>query len=153
MLQLHSAHKHQRHSLLSIVVASLLTLALYTQALAVSLPIPPPPTVGMSAEHLAQIDQVVQQSIERKETPGAVVLVGRRGRVVWRKAYGARAVEPTREQMTVDTIFDLASLTKIVATATSVMILIERGQVRLNDPLVRYLPEMKGAGGGQVTIE
>src|SRR5438067_882992 len=153
MLHLRSAHNDQRYSLLRTVVASLLILALYTQSPAVSLPVAQPAAVGMSAERLAQIDQVVQQAIERKETPGAVVLVGRRGRVVWRKAYGARAVEPAREQMTADTIFDLASLTKIVATATSVMILIERGQVRLNDPLVRYLPEVKGEGREQITIE
>jgi uncharacterized protein YbbC (DUF1343 family)/CubicO group peptidase (beta-lactamase class C family) len=107
----------------------------------------------MSAEHLAQIDQVVQQSIERKEMPGAVVLVARRGRVVWRKAYGARAVEPAREGMTTDTIFDCASLTKIVATATSIMILVERGQVRLNDALARYIPDVKGEGREQITIE
>jgi uncharacterized protein YbbC (DUF1343 family)/CubicO group peptidase (beta-lactamase class C family) len=107
----------------------------------------------MSAERLAQIDQVVAQAVERKELPGAVVLVGRRGRVVWRKAYGARAVEPAREAMTPETIFDVASLTKIVATATSVMILVERGQVRLNDAITRYLPEVKGEGREQVTVE
>ncbi|PYS89346.1 MAG: hypothetical protein DMF64_18095 [Acidobacteria bacterium] len=135
------------------IATSLLLLTIVTPTLAATLPTAQPATVGMSAERLAQIDQVVQQAIERKETPGAVVLVGRRGRVVWRRAYGARAVEPAREGMTTDTIFDLASLTKIVATATSIMILVERGQVRLNDPLVRYLPEMKGAGGEQVTIE
>src|SRR2546423_14571925 len=127
------------------LVALSLALIVCAQAWAATLPSAQPSAVGMSAERLAQIDQVVAQSIERKETPGAVVLVGRRGRVVWRKAYGARAVEPAREGMTADTIFDVASLTKIVATATSIMILIERGQVRLNDPLVRYLPEMKGA--------
>ena len=153
MLHLRSAHTKQRNSFLRTAVAPLLTFVIYAQALAVSLPVAQPASVGMSAEHLAQIDQVVAQSIERKETPGAVVLVGRRGRVVWRKAYGARAVEPAREGMTADTIFDLASLTKIVATATSVMILVERGQVRLNDPLVRYLPEVKGEGREQVTIE
>src|ERR1041384_317712 len=133
------------------IATSFLLLTFVTQILAATLPVAQPATVGMAAERLAQIDQVVQQAIERKETPGAGGLVGRRGRVVWRKAYGARAVEPAREQMTKDTIFDLASLTKIVATATSIMILIERGQVRLNDPLVRYLPEMKGASGEQVT--
>jgi len=63
------------------------------------------------------MDVVIQQSIEKHELPGAVVLVARHGRVVWRKAYGARAVEPQREAMTTNTIFDLASLTKIVATA------------------------------------
>ena len=132
---------------------TVLTLAVSAQVWAATLPVAQPAAVGMSAERLAQIDQVVQQSIERKETPGAVVLAARRGRVVWRKAYGARAVEPAREQMTADTIFDCASLTKIVATATSIMILVERGQVRLNDNLVRYIPEVRGDGREQITIE
>src|SRR5437763_6169044 len=91
------------------IATSLLLLTLVTPTLAATLPTAQPATVGMSAERLAQIDQVVQQAIERKETPGAVVLVGRRGRVVWRRAYGARAVEPAREGMTTDTIFDLRS--------------------------------------------
>src|SRR6266581_7539137 len=73
--------------------------------------------LGVSAERLARIDGIIKESIDKKELPGAVVLVGHRGRVVWRKAYGARAIEPQREPMTLDTIFDLASLTKIVATA------------------------------------
>jgi uncharacterized protein YbbC (DUF1343 family)/CubicO group peptidase (beta-lactamase class C family) len=79
--------------------------------------------------------------------------VGRHGKVVWRKAYGARAVEPQREEMTADTIFDLASLTKVVATTTSIMILIEQGKVRLSDPIVQFIPEMKGEGRDAVTIE
>ncbi len=118
-----------------------------------NLPASAPASVGMSAERLARIDAAVEESIARKETPGAVVLVGRRGRVVWRKAYGARAVEPARETMTTDTIFDAASLTKVVATATSIMILVERGQVRLSDPLSRHLPEMKEGGREHITIE
>ena len=69
------------------------------------------------------------------------MLAGHRGRVVWRKAYGSRAVEPQREAMTADTIFDLASLTKVVATATSIMILVERGKVRLNDPVSNSFPK------------
>lgn len=107
----------------------------------------------MSAARLAEMDAVINESIARHELPGAVVVVGRRGRVVWHKSYGARAVEPQREGMTTETIFDLASLTKIVATATSVMILIERGKVRLSDPLSRYIPEFKGEGRDRVTIE
>ncbi len=99
------------------------------------------------------MDNVIQQAIARHETPGAVVLVARRGRVVWRKAYGARAVAPAREEMTTDTIFDLASLTKVVATATSIMILVERGLVRLNDPVTHYIPELQGEGRERVTVE
>ncbi|MFN2481674.1 MAG: serine hydrolase, partial [Pyrinomonadaceae bacterium] len=118
-----------------------------------ALPQAAPSSVGMSAARLAEVDAVVGQSIARKETPGAVVLVGRKGRVAWRKSYGARAVEPAREAMTADTVFDLASLTKVVATATSVMILVERGAVRLGDPLSRFIPEFKGEGRDRVTIE
>jgi uncharacterized protein YbbC (DUF1343 family)/CubicO group peptidase (beta-lactamase class C family) len=112
-----------------------------------------PDSVGMSAERLAKIDEAVLASIERKETPGAVVLVGRRGHVVYRKAFGDRALEPRREPMTVDTIFDLASLTKIVATATSIMILVERGKVSLADPVALYIPEFAKNGKERVTLE
>jgi len=107
----------------------------------------------MSAERLAQIDSVVAEAIAKHELPGAVVLIARQGRIVWRKAYGFRALEPQREPMTTDTIFDLASLTKIVATATSIMILVERGQVRLTDSVTRYIPELKGENREQITIE
>jgi len=113
----------------------------------------PSRSTGISIERLARIDPIVAESIKNKELPGAVVLVGHHGRIVWRKAYGARAVEPQREAMTTDTIFDLASLTKIVATATSIMILIERGEVRLADPVVKFIPEMKGGGRDAITVE
>jgi uncharacterized protein YbbC (DUF1343 family)/CubicO group peptidase (beta-lactamase class C family) len=128
-------------------------LAFAHQAVSIQLPSSPPVAVGMSAERLARMDQVIQASIEKKELPGAVVLVVRHGRVAWRKAYGSRAVEPQREAMTADTIFDLASLTKIVATATSIMILIEEGKVRLSDPVIQFIPEMKGGGRDAITIE
>src|SRR6185295_1637156 len=98
-------------------------------------------------------DSIIQQAIQKKELPGAVVFVGHHGRIVWQKAYGARAVEPQREPMTTNTIFDLASLTKIVATATSIMILIERGEIRLSDPVIKFIPEMKGEGRDAITIE
>src|SRR5437588_318021 len=133
--------------------AVLLSLALVANALAATLPAVQPAKVAMSAERLAFIDAAVNEGIEKKETPGAVVLVARRGGVVWRKAYGARAIVPQREAMTADTIFDLASLTKIVATATSVMILVERGKLRLNDPVSLYIPELKGEGREEITIE
>jgi uncharacterized protein YbbC (DUF1343 family)/CubicO group peptidase (beta-lactamase class C family) len=99
------------------------------------------------------MDNVIQEAINQHKLPGAVVLVSRKGKVVWKKAYGARAIEPTRESMTVDTIFDLASLTKVVATATSIMILVERGKVRLDDPVSVYIPELKGEGRDRITIE
>ena len=107
----------------------------------------------MASERLGFIDAAVNDAVGRRETPGAVVLVARRGGVVWRKAYGSRALAPGREAMTADTVFDLASLTKVVATATSVMILVERGKVRLGDPVSLYIPELKGEGREKVTIE
>src|SRR5882672_10133015 len=134
-----------------LVCLAILTFA--HQAISIQLPSGSPATVGLSGERLARMDQIILASIEKKELPGAVVLVARHGRIAWRKAYGSRAVEPRREAMTLDTIFDLASLTKIVATATSIMILVEQGKVRLNDPLVQFMPEMKGAGRDAITIE
>jgi uncharacterized protein YbbC (DUF1343 family)/CubicO group peptidase (beta-lactamase class C family) len=134
------------------IVVLLLVLSAFQQAFA-QLPPASPTAVGMSAERLSRIDAVIRAAIENKELPGAVVLVARHGRIVWRKAYGARAVEPRREAMTMDSIFDLASLTKIVTTATSIMMLVEQGKVRLADPVVQFIPEMKGEGRDAITIE
>src|SRR5687768_8492107 len=133
--------------------ALLLALACVPQTFAATLPAVSPEKVGMSAEHLAYIDAAVAEAIARKELPGAVVLVARRGGVVWRKAYGARALVPQREEMTADTIFDVASLTKVVATATSVLILVERGKLRLNDPVSKHIPELKGEDREKITVE
>jgi uncharacterized protein YbbC (DUF1343 family)/CubicO group peptidase (beta-lactamase class C family) len=128
-------------------------LALVASAVGSTLPSVQPSKVSVDAARLAFIDAAVNDAIAKKETPGAVVLVARRGGVVWRKAYGSRAVVPQREAMTTDTIFDLASLTKIVATATSIMILVERGKIRLEDSVSRYIPELKGEGREKITIE
>ena len=83
--------------------------------------------------------------------PGGVLLVGHDGKIVHRKAYGQRALVPSREAMTVDTIFDLASLTKVVATTPAVMKLFEQGKIRLIDPVTAYLPEFQG-GKSEITI-
>ncbi|HYN40851.1 MAG TPA: serine hydrolase, partial [Thermoanaerobaculia bacterium] len=115
----------------------------------------PPESVGLSTARLGRIDEVISRSIAKKEIPGAVVLVGRHGKVAFRKAYGHRTLAPSVEPMTVDTAFDLASLTKPVATASAVMTLVEEGRVRLGDAVVAYLPAF-GAGGGErekVTVE
>ncbi|MEO8189793.1 MAG: exo-beta-N-acetylmuramidase NamZ domain-containing protein [Acidobacteriota bacterium] len=104
---------------------------------------------------LARIDGAVSEAIAAHELPGAVVLVGRGERVVYRKALGDRAVEPVREPMTADTVFDIASLTKCVATAPSILILVEEGKIRLGDPVTRYIPEFSAGGGerSKVTVE
>jgi len=106
-----------------------------------------PAEAGLDSGRLAAIDSVVAEGLNAKKMPGCVVLVARHGKVVHFKAYGKRAVEPTEETMTKDTIFDAASITKPVATATSVMHLVERGAIRLGDRLAdhipNYLPEVK----------
>ena len=81
-----------------------------------------------------------------------MLIVGHDGAVIYRKAYGERALEPRREAMTLDTIFDLASLTKVIATTTAVMQLVERGEVRLNDPVAKYLPEFAQNGKDDITV-
>ena len=81
----------------------------------------------------------MDDAVAKGNIPGGVVLIGHNGSVVYRKAFRMRSLEPTREPMTVDTIFDLASLTKCIATTTAVMQLLEEGRVRLNDPVAAYL--------------
>jgi uncharacterized protein YbbC (DUF1343 family)/CubicO group peptidase (beta-lactamase class C family) len=101
---------------------------------------------------LAVLDTVVQDAIHAGQIPGAVVLVWHNGQVLYRKAFGYRALEPRRELMTVDTVFDLASLTKVVATTTAVMQLVEKGEVRLNDPVAKYIAEFAQNGKEDVTV-
>ena len=128
-------------------------ILLVAQTAVGQLPSARPASVAVSSARLAQLDAVIDAEIAQHHLPGAVVLVGRKGRIIWNKSYGSRAVEPAREPMTVDTIFDLASLTKIVATATSILILVERGKVRLAAPVSTYIPELKGEGRETITIE
>src|SRR5215218_9859849 len=87
-----------------------LALLLFAHTAFAQLPIVRPESVSLSSAKLAQMDAVIAEEIANKKLPGAVVLVGRKGQIVWRKSYGDRAVEPAREAMTPDTIFDLASL-------------------------------------------
>ncbi len=104
------------------------------------------------ATAFADVDQIMNAAVARATIPGGVVLVGHDGRVVYRKAFGMRSLEPVREAMTVDTIFDLASMTKCIATATSVMKLVEQGRIRLNDPVAAYLPEFARNGKENITL-
>jgi len=105
-----------------------------------------------TAVHLTAVDAIIEQAIHDATIPGAVLIVGHNGRVVYRKAYGSRALEPRRDGMTLDTIFDLASLTKVVATTPAVMQLVEQGKVRLNDPVAKYLPEFAQNGKEDITV-
>jgi uncharacterized protein YbbC (DUF1343 family)/CubicO group peptidase (beta-lactamase class C family) len=92
----------------------------------------------------AAVDEQIDQAVHSGLIPGAVLVIGHAGAVVYRKAYGERALIPSHEPMTVDTIFDAASLTKVVATTPSLMKLFEQGKLRIDDPVTRYLPEFQG---------
>jgi uncharacterized protein YbbC (DUF1343 family)/CubicO group peptidase (beta-lactamase class C family) len=105
-----------------------------------------------AAPNLNVLDSIVQTSIQKHDMPGAVLLVGHDGQVVYRKAFGNRSLEPKVEPMTVDTIFDMASLTKVIATTTAVMQLEEQGKIRMNDPVVKYIPEFGQNGKGDITV-
>lgn len=107
---------------------------------------------GVDAARLAEIDQIVAKGIADGRMPGAVVVVGRGDTVLFEKAYGQRAVAPLAEPMTLDTVFDMASLTKVVATTTAVMQLVERGVVRLTDPVAAWVPGFEKFGKGGITI-
>src|ERR1041385_3694600 len=116
-----------------------------------SAPVPTKESVAAAAVHLSGVDSVIQQAIA-DGVPGAVLVVGHDGKVIYRKAYGNRALEPAREAMTIDTVFDLASLTKVIATTTAVMQLVEQGKVRMNDPVAKYLPEFAQNGKDDITV-
>lgn len=111
-----------------------------------------PPAAAPAAHRFAALDSVMQDAVDRHMIPGGVLLVGHNGRVVYRKAFGSRSLEPTREAMTADTIFDLASLTKCIATTTAMMQLVQEGKVRLNDPVAAYLPDFAQNGKAHITV-
>jgi CubicO group peptidase (beta-lactamase class C family) len=113
------------------------------------------PQLGWSDEATSFEDQVatiVEQGINEGEMPGAVVVVADQKQVLYQRAFGDRQVEPHRVPMTLNTVFDLASLTKPIATATSVMCLVQAGKVEVDEPVCRYLPEFTGHGKESITV-
>ena len=104
------------------------------------------------ASQFAPVDAAIRTAIVEHQIPGAVLVIGHNSRIVYRKAYGYRSLEPRRETMTADTIFDIASLTKVVATTLCVMRMIQYGQVRADDPVARYIPEFAVNGKGDITV-
>ena len=103
-------------------------------------------------ERLAGIPPIVEGAIRAGQIPGAVILVGHRGKIVFRQAFGWRTYEPRREPMSRDTLFDIASLTKVVATAPAILQLVERGKLSLDDPAVKPWPKFKGHGKEGITV-
>lgn len=141
---------HSRKLKFLITIAS---LAFHPASSPAALPEAPAEEVGLDPARLDRIDEAVARAIEKGQVPGAVVVVGRGGKIAYAKAFGLRASDPADEPMTRETSFDLASLTKPIATATSVMILIEQGKLRLDDPVARHWPEFASRGKGVITVE
>ncbi|MEP3478268.1 MAG: serine hydrolase domain-containing protein [Fuerstiella sp.] len=102
---------------------------------------------------LAQIQSLVNSAIASGEFPGCVICFGRQNQIAFRQAYGHRQVQPVRVPMTVDTVFDLASITKPVATATSVMVLIDRGKLRLSDRIADHFPKFAVNGKDLIIVK
>lgn len=128
---------------------SIQTAAVATLVFVVGSPVARSERLGTFADQVASI---VTQGIAEGEMPGAVVVVADRHRVLYQQAFGDRQIEPTREKMTVDTVFDLASLTKPIATATSVMRLVQLGKIDTDQPVSTYLPEFAAAGKEAITV-
>ncbi|WAR43717.1 exo-beta-N-acetylmuramidase NamZ domain-containing protein [Methylomonas rapida] len=112
----------------------------------------------MTASHdierarFAQLNEIANQEIAAGHIAGAVVLVGHKGKIVYREAFGQKSTRPHPEAMTTDTLFDLASVTKVVATSTAIMQLVERGQLKLDDAAARYWPAFGQNGKEAITL-
>jgi CubicO group peptidase (beta-lactamase class C family) len=131
----------------ALVVSAVLTLP------ADGLPIKAPIAVGMSAERLETIDRVVQRGIDAGGYPGASVVVGRNGAIVWQKGFGHLGWTADSPVVTADsTIYDLASLTKVVGTTTGAMILYDEGKLSLDERVATYLPAFSGGLKDLVTV-
>lgn len=122
-----------------------------TPVLAAPPPVKSPPEAADPALNWSRLDAVLERALSAGEFPGVVVEVGQNGKTLYRKAFGYRSLT-RREKMTPDTIFDCASLTKVVATAPSVMQLLEQGRFRLNDAAAMYLPGFGVSGKADITI-
>jgi CubicO group peptidase (beta-lactamase class C family) len=113
----------------------------------------PPAEVGMDAERLVLIDRAMKQGLSVGGYPGAAVVVGRRGAIVWAKGYGSPDWGFGMPAVDVrSTMYDLASLTKVVATSAAAMVLYDRGKLKLDAPVSRYLPEFRGGDKSRVTV-
>lgn len=108
------------------------------------LPVVQPEDVNLSPARLRHADEAIEKAIAEKQIPGAVLAVVKDGKMAYLKAYGNRSVYPAVEKMETDTVFDLASLTKPIATATSAFILIEQGRLRLLDKVKLFIPDFEG---------
>ena len=117
------------------------------------LPAKRPAAVGMSAARLAKVDRAIERGIKAGGFPGASVVVGRKGAAVWEKGYGHLGwTEESGPVVAERTIYDLASLTKVIGTTTAVMILFDEGKLHLEDHVSKFIPEFSGGGKENITL-
>jgi uncharacterized protein YbbC (DUF1343 family)/CubicO group peptidase (beta-lactamase class C family) len=107
---------------------------------------------ALSEKQLSLIAKIVEGEIASGKIPGAVVLIGNQGSIIYRCGFGNRAIKPKKLPMKADTIFDIASLTKVVATTTAVMQLVEKGKLRIEDRVAGHWPEFAENGKGEITV-
>ncbi len=137
---------------MTLLFASLLLFAGALSSGDGGLPVKSPAAVGMSAERLARIDRIMARAIKAGGFPGGVVVVGRRGATALEKGYGTLGYSNKTRVVPERTIYDLASLTKVVATTTAIMLLYDQGKVKLDDPVTTYLPAFGGGAKDDITI-
>ena len=107
---------------------------------------------ALREEQMAPISEITRKAIQAGKIPGAVILIGHEGKIIYRQVFGLSALKPKKIPMTIHTIFDIASLTKVVATSTAMMQLVENGKLNLEDPVAKYWPEFKGSGKEEITV-
>ncbi|WP_018606100.1 exo-beta-N-acetylmuramidase NamZ domain-containing protein [Uliginosibacterium gangwonense] len=129
-----------------------LSLRLILPLLVLVLPLPGLAQTQLDAQALAPLERIAETEIASGHVPGAVVLVGQGTQVIYLRAFGYRAVHPIEDAMTTDTVFDLASLTKVVATTPSILRLVERGTLSLDTPVAHYWPKFAQHGKGAITV-
>lgn len=128
-------------------------LAGQATTVAQSLPLTSPEELGFNASRLERVEQLALQGIQEGKMPGCVVCFGRQGKIAYLRAFGNKQTQPEPIAMTVDTIFDMASITKPVATATSVMKLVEEGRLRLGSKVIDFFPEFGINGKEVITVQ
>ena len=112
----------------------------------------PPESIGMASAGLEEVDQVIKQTIAIGHTPGAVVAIGRGNKMCFLRGYGHRQFYPEKEEITLDTLFDLASVTKVACTATAMAIVMDQGKVSPDDLVTRFFPEFGTKGKESITV-
>ena len=135
------------------MLSLLISLAIASTGNGGGLPVKTPRAVGMSSERLAKIDHVVERGISAGGYPGASVVVGRRGAAVMERGFGKLSWEQNSNSVDAErTIYDLASLTKVIGTTTAMMVLYDEGKIRLDDPVSVYIPAFSGGAKDRVTL-